>query len=299
MGPDPELPEPDRLDRLVTVLDAAIADGGWHQPHRIVSVQPVPGEDAFEFGFRPLDQGQHPLDLLLGFVAPAEWSALGVVCFGWAAPAVGLDEHRQTSTVRASQHPDRCRVRVVTLLDRDGVEWATATLEDGTVIDEPGEGTVADALRRCLRLPTAPPPVGTAELFAAIWLADLAAAGRALSWAEAASLHPALRLLAAGGHRPQPEELIGAGRSFHRAVTWERLRSRVATGRSAAGIELDAATATWMDDGMFARWVLADVPPLPLLLGRVATVLPPQVLRRVRRALRAWNLDPPIADVAA
>jgi hypothetical protein len=200
----PELPEPEHLDRLVTILDAALAEGGWHQPHRLVFVQPVPGDDAFELGFRELEEGQHPLDLLLGFVAPAEWSAFGVVCFGWAAPAVGFDEARHTAELRPSLHPDRCRVRVVTLLDRDGTEWATATLDDGTVVDEPGEGTVGDALRRCLRLPTAPPPVGTAELFAALWLADVAAAGRPLSWAEVASRHPAVRLLEAGGHRPQP-----------------------------------------------------------------------------------------------
>jgi hypothetical protein len=54
-----------------------------------------------------------------------------------------------------------------------------------------------------------------------------------------------------------------------------------------------------MDDGMFARWVLGGVPPLPLLLGRCAAVLSPQVVRRLRRALRAWNLDPPVAGVAA
>jgi hypothetical protein len=50
-----------------------------------------------------------------------------------------------------------------------------------------------------------------------------------------------------------------------------------------------------MDDGMFARWVLADLPPLPRLLADCAVHLHPDVLRRVRRALRAWNLDPPLA----
>lgn len=303
MAPAPDLPEPDRLDRLVTLLDAASADGGWHQAHRLVSVEPDPESDdptVLAFGFEVLEAGRHPLDALLGFVAPPSWRALGVVCFGWAAPALDVDEARHTASgVRPSRHPERCRVRVTTLVDRRGEERATATLEDGTVVDEPGAGTVTDALRRCLRLPTAPPPVPSAELFAALWLGNVAAAGRAMSWAEVALRHPAIQLLDRGGHRPQPEELIGAGRSLHRALTWERLRSRAATGRLDGGIDLDPAVAAWMDDGMFARWVLGGLAPLPLLLGECAVHLSPDVLRRVRRALRAWNLDPPVAERAA
>jgi hypothetical protein len=49
-----------------------------------------------------------------------------------------------------------------------------------------------------------------------------------------------------------------------------------------------------MDDGMFARWVLAGLPPFPPLLRQCARVLAPEVLRRLRRALRGWNLDPPL-----
>lgn len=297
-----QLPQPDRLDRLVTLLDAASAEGGWHQPHRLVSVEPDPERDprAFAFGFRTLDEGQHPLDLLLGFVAPPAWTAFGVVCFGWAAPGTDVDMARHSMAgSRPSLHPDRLRVRVTTIVDRRGRERATAALEDGTVVDEPGAGAVTDALRRALRVPTAPPPVGTEELFAAVWLAELAAAGRPLGWPEAALLHPAMRLLAAGYPRPQPEELISCARSLHRAMTWEKLRTRAATGRFDAGPEIDKALAAWMDTGMFSRWVLGGMAPLPHLLGQCATALTPGVLRRVRRALRAWNLDPPVAEHAA
>ena len=309
----PLLPEPDRLDRLVTLLDAASSEGGWHQPHRLVSVEPVPNppDDAeaeaeagsrLAFGFRILEDGQHPLDLLLGFVAPPAWTAIGLVCFGWAAPPEdgALEAERHTTTGRRpSQHPRRQRVRVTTLVDRDGDERATATLDDGTVVDEPGTGTVTDALRRCLRLPTAPPPVGSAELFAALWLADVAAAGRPLSWTETALRHPALRLLAEHRQRPQPEELIGFARSLHRAVPWEQLRQRAADGRRDGGIGVEPSLAAWMDDGMFARWVLGGLPPLPRLLTDAARHLSPDVLRRVRRALRAWNLDPPLVERVA
>lgn len=295
------LPEPDRLDRLVTLLDAACAEGGWHQAHRLVSVEPDPEGDprAFAFGFRTLDEGQHPLEVLLGFVAPPAWTALGVVCFGWAAPGEVDESRHSTSGPRPSRHPERVRVRVTTIVDRRGRERATAALEDGTVVDEPGSGTVTDALRRALGVPTSPPPVGTEELFAAIWLGELAAADRPLAWTEAALLHPAMKLLATGFPKPQPEELIACGRSLHRAITWEKLRLRAVDGRFDAGEQIDEELARWMDHGMFARWVLAGLTPLPVLLGRCADVLAPDVLRRVRRALRAWNLDPPVADRAA
>ena len=74
------------------------------------------GDDTdLAFGFRVLDPGQHPLDVLLGFRAPAAWSGLGVICFGWASPVADglLDAARHTTRgPRPSEHPDRVRVRV-------------------------------------------------------------------------------------------------------------------------------------------------------------------------------------------
>jgi hypothetical protein len=297
VAPDVPLPEPDPLDRLVTLLDAACRDDGWHQPHRLVSLEPAPTEDepdAIAFGFRVLAEGEHPLDHLLGFVAPPSWTGLGVVCFGWAAPAPpDISRGTVAEDDRPSRHPDRRRVRVVTIVDRSGREEATASLDDGTVIDEPGSGIVSDAVRRALAIATPPPPVSTGELFAARWLEAIAAAGRALTWPEAAVLHPALQVLRESGRRPQPEELIGCGRSLQRTVPWEDLRRRAAEGRADA-LGVPAELAAWMDDGMFARWALARVPTLPSLLQACAGTVSPAVLQRVRRALRAWNLDPPL-----
>jgi hypothetical protein len=289
MDDAPQVPEPDRLDRLVTLLDAAFQDEGWHQPHRLVSLEPDPDDpDGLAFGFRVLPDGAHPLDHLLGFVAPPSWSALGLVCYGWASPP-------SDTGGRPSKHPDRRRVRVVTLLHRNGEERATAALDDGSVVDEAGVGTVADALRRCLGLPTLPPPVSTAELFAALWLGRVAAQPSRVSWAEAARLHPAMEALAAGGHRPQPEELVAAGRALHHSLLWGELRLRAAAGRRDPGVEVPADLAAWMDDGMFARWVLGGLPPFNSLLHRCSRVVAPEVYRRLRRTLRGWNVDPPLS----
>ena len=306
MDPAPLLPEPDRLDRLVTLLDAACRDEGWHHPHRIVSVESTPspaedkGEPSLSFGFRVLDEGEHPLDHLLGFVAPPSWVALGLVCYGWASPPSDDDDRFGFgASRRPSEHPERRRVRVVSLLDRSGDERATAILEDGTVVDEPGVGTVSDAMRRCLGLATVPPPVGSGELFAAMWLTSIASSGHRLSWSEAVMLHPAMQVLRSGGHRPQVEELVSCGRSLARAMPWGELRLRAAAGVRDGGIGVSADLAAWMDDGMFARWVLGGLPQFTPLLRRCAKVLAPEVLRRLRRTLRAWNLDPPLEMRAA
>lgn len=130
-------PEPELLDRLVTLLDAAAIDGGWYQPHLLVSLE---GE---RLGVLPLEIGQHPLDVLDDFVASPDCDVLGAVCFGWAAPA---------GPTRPSQHLGRRRVRVVTVVDRSGDVRATATFDDGTTTDATPTGAVADALWRALVL---------------------------------------------------------------------------------------------------------------------------------------------------
>lgn len=296
MAPVPLLPPPDRLDRLVTVLDAATRDGGWHQPHRLVSLENDPeGPGRTTFGFRTLDQGEHPLDHLLGYVAPKAWTGMGVVCFGWASPADGADLARGTTATRPSAHPDRRRVRVITLIDRRGREQATASLDDGTVVDEPGSGTVSDALRRCLRLATPPPPVGAEELFAAQWLVAIAQSthSQTATWREVALLHPALQLLVGTRFRPRADELVGCGRTLHQTMPWEQLRLRAAAGRI-DGLGIPADLADWMDEGMFARWVLAGLPMLPTLLQACSEAVDGAVLRRIRHTLRAWDLDPPL-----
>jgi hypothetical protein len=166
--------------------------------------------------------------------------------------------------------PGGRRARVVTLVSRTGTEHAVATLDDGTVIDEPGEGTVGDALRRCLGLPTPPPPCTTEELFNRHWLLAVLAAGggtRPMTWRQAAGLHPCT-LLAADLADP---------------CTWADLRRMTAAG-SIAPARLTADLAAWMDDGMFARWVMADLPPAQRLLDELARAQSPGVMRRIRRA---------------
>ncbi|MBW3615416.1 MAG: hypothetical protein KY439_08940 [Actinobacteria bacterium] len=289
MIPAPGLAEVDRLDRLVTLLDAASIDDGWYQPHRLVMLDADPSDPTVVLlGQRVLPDGDHPLQHLLGFSAPEQWSALGAVCFGWAAPSGGADIHYGTTSERPGRHPERRRVRVVTLVDRNGDARATAAMDDGTVTDEAPHGALDDALRRCLGLATPPPPTTTAELFAVMWLQGLLSAPRGISWAEAAERHPAFAWLRSLGRRPRADDLTTAARALAETLDWPALRATVARQREAT--LLAPELAGWMDDGMFARWILADYPPLPALLEALEVALAPAFLGRVRRTVDEWCL---------
>lgn len=253
----PTLPEPDLYERLVTLVDSAVAERGWYSPHVLIKVEETGDPESFDLGLKDLPEDAHPVDELWGFEAPPSWLAMGVVTFGWASPMDG---------VRPSQHPERTRVRATILMTRDGRQVTTASFEDGTAIDEPGEGLIGEVLRLCLGLPTAPPPP-IEHLADVLWLQALVAESatrRRLSIAAAQRLY----------HEP-------AGR----ASTWEGVRQMAhSTGQW-------PFADSWMDDGFFARQLLATLPSIDELL----TTLDAQLPRATARAVRAL-VELPVSD---
>jgi hypothetical protein len=96
------------------------------------------------FGIKELAVGQHPLDELVGFTAPDQWAALGIVCHGWATQLLGT---------RPSLASDRVRVRSVHVVARDGTEVGGLRMSGGELeLQDAVVGAVPDALRRCLGL---------------------------------------------------------------------------------------------------------------------------------------------------
>lgn len=246
----PILPEPELLDRLVTLVDASLADAGWYHPHVLVKIEAPTDLDGIELGMKPLPEGSHPVDELWGFVAPEEWSAIGLVTYGWASPP---------DRGRPSTHPDRLRVRLTVVVDRDGNEAQTASFEDGSVIDENGEGRVSDVLRLCIGAPTAPPPpVG--ELADVLWLMAVveASSPRRIGWPTISSL------------RAEP-----AGRT----TTWAGMRAMAAMTEQWRGAD------TWMDDGFFARELLAWLPSIDESMAVLERRLTKLAIRKIRAVL--------------
>ena len=227
--------------------------------------------------------GAHPLELLLRFVAPAHWTALGVAGAGSAHP---LD-----ASGRPQLRSPLGDVFVTVLVHRSGA--ATTLMQQGSdpphAIAEPPEGTVADACRRALGLPTAAPPASTACLWSLCWLdrlVDAAGAGARprstlRDWPSVASLHPA------AGPAPLPSDppaLARACKVLAAAWPWSRLRAHP-EAVDVPGLESPPNLAEWMDDGMWSRWLLSAFPARDDLLDSVDNLLPPDLARAIARTV--------------
>lgn len=266
---------------FVRTADAAISAAGLDGA--ILHVDDLAPADRC-FRWLGLD-GSHPLDLLFGFVAPAHWRAIGVSCSGVShrldAPASEADA-----------------VVVTALLDRSGdVASVIRRGDEVTVMHQPLEGTVADACRRALGLPTAPPPPSTLELWTLTWLdrvVDLAGrraiGGGVGSWPAIAKLHAA-----AGSPADDPlgaldpPGLAAAAAALADAWTWSRLRAEP-TVLDMPGPPPSARLAAWMDDGLWARWLLSLLPAPDDLMAAVHALLSPALAARVETVARAtWH----------
>ena len=281
---DPDRPGAISLAACVDEADAALAP--TTSDAAILRVANLGADGPDDLAWFPLDGG-HPLDVLLGFVAPEHWVALGVSTPGEAHP-VGDDGRVVRST-------DPSPIRVTVLFDRSG-RAAGRLRQGGDVAAMPGspEGVVADACRRCLGLATGPPPATTALLWTLCWLDRLVdAAGRAAasprlaSWAEVARLHPAASSPPPGPHAdvgPEPGALAAATVLLAEAWPWSRLRADPSL-IDVPGPLPEPHVIRWMDDGMWARWLLSTFPTVDDLVAAVCGLLPDCVASAVVEAV--------------
>ena len=290
----PVPPPPDlALAALVETADATLAKRGSRAPaSAVLRVSAPHAHPPGELTWFPIDP-VHPLDLLLGFVAPAHWSALGVSSSGL--------QHQLGDDGRVVRGADPPRVRITVLIDRSG--RGAGLLRRGaelTALPGQPEGTVADACRRALGLDTAPPPMTTVGLWTRCWLdrvVDALArsggggggAGRP-TWQDIARLHPASSASDTHGpgvgRRPDPRALAGATRALAEAWPWARLRAEPGVV-DVPGPLPSARVAAWMDDGMWARWLLAAFPALDDLVDAACSLLAPDLARAARDVVEA------------
>ncbi len=211
-----------------------------------------------------------PVERLIGFDAPREWAAVSVLAGGTTAAGFVMT----AAAVTRSGH----RVAIV---NGPGC--------DPLCTDAP-TGRLIDACVRSLGLPTDPPPPTTLDAVRGLWL-DLimeraVAGGPSPTWTEIMRLHPAW----IGGRRPQTGSLVRMEERMTRALGWSELRAAVRDG-SWPMATIDPAAAAWMDDGMFARAVLAELPDRSTLRADLGDLLSPRLLARLDRVLDAASKE--------
>lgn len=250
-------PRHGRLEAIARVLDLAAVD---EPGHVLVHVLGEP-DDEVELGVRPLDVDVHPFQELAGLTAPEDWWAVGVRARG---RATFLDDR--------GRPPER--IATTYLLGRTGEE--ASLLRSGhevSTLPGPATGTIPDACRRVLGLPTPPAPASTIALWTAVWLDRVLDAWgdpsrrRALqsSWQELALQHPAATdVSAAPGACTDRADLVPAAKAHATAWPWGRLRRDPHALQPPSGA-LPQEVRDWMDDGCFARWMLGAYPSLATL----------------------------------
>jgi hypothetical protein len=169
---------------------------------------------------------------------------------------------------------------------RNGSSATYVTGPDGPVLlDEQGVGRVPDLCHLALGLPTPPPEVGTDIYLTRKWLhallGEATAKPGALTWEQAAALHP---VGAAGlDTGADPLQLAGMTRMFAIVIPWSVLRRRfVAEEVDDPPAPLPSSPfAAWLDDGTFSRWMLDPLPSPDEAYLLLEELVPPDVLAEI------------------
>lgn len=106
---------------------------------------------------------------------------------------------------------------------------------------------------------------------------------RSLDWGELAALHPL-----AEGDSVTPVELLERRAGFERTHTWSSLRraaSLQGQDEPLVAPGLTPAVAAWLDDGSFARWVLAGLGDTNAAQAGVTAALDPPAAAALHQAL--------------
>lgn len=247
-------PLTEALDRLDTDLapDDPADSATWTGPQQLIHTTTGDGDPRVHIDPLP----DHPAHTLLGFVAPEGWGAIGALCYGWAG---------ELGPVPPSRQPNRRRVRITTLVDRQG--RVASRLRDShgrTHEHDPAEGVIIECLQRAVGVSTAPAPAPSGDLFTALWLEAVAARslvlGQRLAWGAVAALHPA-SVVVGHGDRPalSPDRLVELAAALSSVLPWSEIRW-VAISTGWLEHVASPTVAAWMDDGMFARTALHEHP---------------------------------------
>ncbi|HWJ99025.1 MAG TPA: hypothetical protein VNQ33_12755, partial [Acidimicrobiales bacterium] len=173
--------DPPSLARIASLVHRATTD----QPvARVVHLRVDHRDETFDLGFWDIPPvPSHPMEPLVGFVAPSSWDAIGLISTGRVRH---LDEPGGGAAASLS----------TVLLHRDGTAASVIAVEgaEPRLLDDPPEGLVPDVLNRVLQRPTPPPDAPTGALVELTWLDRITTGllrprGRTRSWRWLADRH--------------------------------------------------------------------------------------------------------------
>lgn len=292
MSPSPFSPPIPSLRQLAEVLHEG--SSGW--PGSLV-VTVAPAETEVAIGTWPVPvETPHPADPLVGFLAPEDWTAIGLISRGraWSddPEGTGTGSRVHVGSVVLTDAV-ATPVRITSLFGRDGSATSLLTRADEPleVIEDAPEGWVADVMARVLGRPTPPPGWSLSTWVEATWLdriADLVLAepGRVRRWNALARLHP----LAAPGSALPGVLLAVETRALDLESSWQRMR-HLWCGALPSGPDLAPPGGRpidlpdWFDDGSFARWITRHLVPGEDLLPAILDAMPHAVGSELLEAL--------------
>jgi hypothetical protein len=124
-----------------------------------------------------------------------------------------------------------------------------------------------------------------------MWLSavidKLASTGKTLTWRQIVRLHPMHDVLDEEWNRPiEPDNLMEVLDATSNLGSWEKVRLLNAAGGTGLDAFVQPKLASWMDEGMYARWVLSELASPEELLAQVRPLVAPSIARRLAHAVR-------------
>ena len=189
---------------------------------------------------------------MAGFIAPPEWTAVGVVTTGRQPPRARRRRSFRMPEAIAATHPAHVPDRSVGCGDHV-VDSARFTSHARSRAPRRSGRSGRGACRRVLGLATAPPSEGPEVWLTARWLDQLLGSDRSDREVgrRGRSRSVTIRLIAAGS-APTPAAVATLAGQAAEQFNWERLRL-LATRSQDTDAAMTRAVADWMDAGCFAR----------------------------------------------
>ena len=237
-----------------------------------------------------LTLGRHALELERAIVVIGdEMIALATNSISPYGPIVGV---RCGSKVQAVAYPisatlisaDVQETTIAVVVTRANVAQIVS-LTNQTPLDVEAElGPVIDVGRRALGLETPEELTSAVEVLDVFWLDSIISltlrlgTTEPLNWASISMLHPLVN------QESSPKQIRELRETIN--LSWEDFRNRASNPRS-PWPGMDPAIASWLDEGSFARWCIADLPDKGTLIEDLQDLLEPSLMTQINEALDA------------